>query len=131
MTIHGPTRNAPTAARRGIILTNASRRMAIRNRRNLPNPPNLKIPNPSHLMTATTSVSCLELPNKTLKTFTMVAQQLKEELSDSEDDVAPSHFQHNFAMREEPTGVETLDYTFKQSTPTDLDLRKVVILLHS
>jgi hypothetical protein len=63
-----------------------------------------------------------------LKTFTMVAQQLKEELSDSDSNAAPSHFQHNFVMREEPTGVETLDYTFKQSTSTDLDLRKVILL---
>jgi hypothetical protein len=36
-----------------------------------------------------------------LKTFTMVAQQLKEELSDSEDDVTPSHFQHNFVLTRE------------------------------
>jgi hypothetical protein len=61
-----------------------------------------------------------------LKTFTMVAQQeqLKEELSDSEDDVAPSHFQHNFVTRE----AVTMDYMFKQSTTTDLDLRKVILL---
>jgi hypothetical protein len=57
------------------------------------------------------------------------------DLTDSDDDTAadkgaaPSHFQYvNFMTCEATTGVAAMNYMFKQSTTTDLDLRKVILL---
>jgi hypothetical protein len=70
-----------------------------------------------------------------LKKFTTVAGQIMADLTDSgddtaaDDDAAPSHFQYvNFMTLEATTGVTAMNYMFKQSTTTDLDLRNVILL---
>jgi hypothetical protein len=70
--------------------------------------------------------------SKIQKTFPLLgdsfAKLANEDLSDSDDDASPPHFQYQAANLEGPTGVTATDDVFKQSTKIDLDLRKVTLL---